>query len=158
MAHAGERIELERAFSGATVHDMFNMLSVAVLLPEEVILGAITGEGGLLTDVFVDPNKDVTKALSLGAPKATATAMPAGVTGCPTDMDCSNYFCISSAMSKNWKKVDKTGYANLQTCSSVFPLTTFDCGSDTCYMEADKFYTQSVEGGIILDEGLFSGL
>ena len=25
MAHAGERIELERAFSGATVHDMFNM-------------------------------------------------------------------------------------------------------------------------------------
>ena len=55
-------------------------------------------------------------------------------------------------------KVDKTGYANLQTCSSVFPLTTFDCGSDTCYMEADKFYTQSVEGGIIMDEGLFSGL
>ncbi|CAE7523232.1 Slc34a2, partial [Symbiodinium pilosum] len=84
--------------------------------------------------------------------------MPAGVTGCPADMDCSNYFCISSAMSKNWKKVDKTGYANLQTCSSVFPLTTFDCGSDTCYMEADKFYTQSVEGGTILDEGLFSGI
>ena len=25
MAHAGERLELERAFSGATVHDMFNM-------------------------------------------------------------------------------------------------------------------------------------
>ncbi|CAE7408646.1 Slc34a2, partial [Symbiodinium sp. CCMP2456] len=24
MAHAGERLELERAFSGATVHDMFN--------------------------------------------------------------------------------------------------------------------------------------
>ncbi|CAE7858087.1 SLC34A1, partial [Symbiodinium microadriaticum] len=99
MAHAGERLELERAFSGATVHDMFNMLSVAVMLPEEVILGAITGEGGILfyiskgitegvlgdvtdvtftsptkfivsplTDVFVDPNKDVTKALSLGAP------------------------------------------------------------------------------------------
>ena len=33
--------------------------------------------------------------------------MPAGVTGCPTDMDCSNYFCISSAMSKNWKKAGK---------------------------------------------------
>ena len=38
---------------------------------------------------------------------AEATAMPAGVTGCPTDMDCSNYFCISSAMSKNWKKAGK---------------------------------------------------
>ncbi|CAE7326616.1 Slc34a2, partial [Symbiodinium pilosum] len=180
-------MELERAFSGATVHDMFNMLSVLVLLPEEVILGAITGDGGILyyiskgitdaamgggggditftsptkfivsplTDVFVDPNKDVTKALSLGPPQATA--MPAGMTGCPTDMDCSNYFCVSSSMSKNWKKVDKTGYGNLQTCSDVFPLGTFDCGSNTCYMEADKFYTQSVEAGTILDEGLFSG-
>ncbi|CAE7286548.1 SLC34A1, partial [Symbiodinium pilosum] len=181
MAHAGERLELERAFSGATVHDMFNMLSVAVLLPEEIILGAITGEGGLLfyiskgiadaamgggggditftsptkfivspvTDLFVDPNKDVTKALSLGPPKATA--MPAGVT-CPANMDCTNYFCVSSAMSKNWGKVDKTNYATLQTCTDVFPTRTFDCGSDTCYMEADKFYTQSITGGVIMDE------
>ena len=48
MAHAGDRIELERAFSGATVHDMFNMLSVRTLLPLEIIISAITGEGGLL--------------------------------------------------------------------------------------------------------------
>ncbi|CAE7396104.1 SLC34A1 [Symbiodinium pilosum] len=103
----------------------------------QIILGAITGEGGLLfyiskgiadaamggsggditftsptkfivspvTDIFVDPNKDVTKALSLGPPKATA--MPAGVTGCPANMDCTNYFCVSSSMSKNWKKAHK---------------------------------------------------
>lgn len=48
MAHAGDRLELERAFSGATVHDMFNMLSVITLLPLEIIISAITGEGGLL--------------------------------------------------------------------------------------------------------------
>ena len=48
MAHAGDRIELERAFSGATVHDMFNMLSVLTLLPLEIIIAAISGEGGLL--------------------------------------------------------------------------------------------------------------
>ena len=58
-----------------------------------------------VTDLFVDPNKDVTKALSLGPPKATA--MPAGVT-CPANMDCTNYFCVSSAMSKNWGKARKT--------------------------------------------------
>ncbi|CAE7458265.1 SLC34A1 [Symbiodinium microadriaticum] len=46
MAHVGERKELERAFSGATVHDMFNMLSVIVLLPVEVVVGAIQGDGG----------------------------------------------------------------------------------------------------------------
>ena len=31
MAHAGDRLELERAFSGATVHDCFNMLLVGGL-------------------------------------------------------------------------------------------------------------------------------
>ncbi|CAE7397416.1 SLC34A1, partial [Symbiodinium sp. CCMP2456] len=139
MAHAGERLELERAFSGATVHDMFNFLSVLVLLPEEIIIGAIAGDGGLLyyiskgiteavvgpetdvtftsptkfivsplTDLFVDPNKDVTKSLSLGAPKAHA--MPTGLTGsCPSTM-------------------------------------------------ADKFYATSIEGGTILDGGAFSGM
>ncbi|CAE7036143.1 Slc34a2, partial [Symbiodinium sp. CCMP2456] len=188
MAHAGERLELERAFSGATVHDMFNMLSVAVMLPEEVILGAITGEGGILfyiskgitegvlgdvtdvtftsptkfivsplTDVFVDPNKDVTKALSLGAP--LAQAMPTGLTGsCPSTMDCSNYFCVSSAMTKNWKKVNKDAYEALSECSTYFPLLNHGCGSDTCYLEADKFYTESIEGGTILDGGAFSGM
>ncbi|CAE7372001.1 Slc34a2 [Symbiodinium sp. CCMP2592] len=188
MAHAGERLELERAFSGATVHDMFNMLSVAVMLPEEVILGAITGEGGILfyiskgitegvlgdvtdvtftsptkfivsplTDVFVDPNKDVTKALSLGAP--AAQAMPTGLTGsCPSTMDCSNYFCVSSAMTKNWKKVNKEAYEALSECSTYFPLLNHGCGSDTCYLEADKFYTESIAGGTILDGGAFSGM
>merc|ERR1740138_1726253 len=29
--------QFERAFAGATVHDMFNMLSVAVILPIEII-------------------------------------------------------------------------------------------------------------------------
>ena len=167
---------------------MFNFLSVLVMLPEEVIIGAIAGEGGILyyiskgiteavvgpetdvtftsptkfivsplTDVFVDPNKDVTKSLSLGAPKAHA--MPTGLTGsCPSTMDCSNYFCVSSSMSKNWKKVDKDAYAALAECSTYFPLLNHGCGSDTCYLEADKFYAQSIEGGTILDEGAFSGM
>ena len=36
LAHASERNEFRRAFAGATVHDMFNCLSVFVLLPLEV--------------------------------------------------------------------------------------------------------------------------
>ena len=167
---------------------MFNFLSVLVLLPEEIIIGAIAGDGGLLyyiskgiteavvgpetdvtftsptkfivsplTDLFVDPNKDVTKSLSLGAPKAHA--MPTGLTGsCPSTMDCSNYFCVSSSMSKNWKKVDKDAYGALAECSTYFPLLNHGCGSDTCYLEADKFYATSIEGGTILDGGAFSGM
>lgn len=37
MGHLGDGDELERAFAGACVHDMFNFLSVAILFPLELI-------------------------------------------------------------------------------------------------------------------------
>jgi len=84
--------ELERAFAGATVHDLFNFLTVAVLFPLEVItgyLGALTHaltknasvkdgekwEGpvkkfvGPLVAKIMKSNKSVTKDIALG--KAT---------------------------------------------------------------------------------------
>jgi sodium-dependent phosphate cotransporter len=48
MGQMGNRIDLERSFAGATVHDMFNMLTVATLLPIESIAAAVQGEGGPL--------------------------------------------------------------------------------------------------------------
>merc|ERR1711988_628037 len=48
MGWTGDRIDLQRAFSGATVHDMFNMLTVLTLLPIEAIIAAMQGEGGPL--------------------------------------------------------------------------------------------------------------
>ena len=47
LAQAAERNEFRRAFAGATVHDIFNWLSVIVFLPMEVITGylrRLTGE------------------------------------------------------------------------------------------------------------------
>jgi len=46
MGQMGNGDQLERAFAGATVHDMFNFMAVAILLPVEVICGyldALTG-------------------------------------------------------------------------------------------------------------------
>mmetsp|Transcript_10336 Transcript_10336/g.18800 ORF Transcript_10336/g.18800 Transcript_10336/m.18800 type:complete len:386 (-) Transcript_10336:757-1914(-) len=39
MGQMGNGDELERAFAGATVHDMFNFLSCLILLPVEVVTG-----------------------------------------------------------------------------------------------------------------------
>ncbi|CAH1773675.1 unnamed protein product [Owenia fusiformis] len=39
LAHSGNKDEFRRAFGGATVHDMFNWLSVLILLPLEVLTG-----------------------------------------------------------------------------------------------------------------------
>ena len=39
MGQMADGVQLERAFAGATVHDLFNLLSVAVLFPLELISG-----------------------------------------------------------------------------------------------------------------------
>lgn len=57
MGFVGDRLDLHRAFSAATVHDMFNFLAVATFLPIEVIIGEIQGTGGPLywwTDMLAE--------------------------------------------------------------------------------------------------------
>jgi len=39
MGHLGDGDQLERAFAGATVHDMFNFMTVAIMLPLEAASG-----------------------------------------------------------------------------------------------------------------------
>ena len=39
LGHLGDGAQLERAFAGATVHDMFNFMTVATLFPIEVVVG-----------------------------------------------------------------------------------------------------------------------
>ena len=39
LGQSGDRDQFRRAFGGATIHDMFNWLSVIILLPLEVASG-----------------------------------------------------------------------------------------------------------------------
>jgi len=89
MGHLGDGDELERAFAGATVHDMFNFLSVGVLFPIELVTSYLyalssacvpkTREGqgekwegpvkklvSPLTNLIIKANKDVTKIVAKG--------------------------------------------------------------------------------------------
>lgn len=72
LAHVTRRVEFERAFAGATVHDLFNLMSVAILFPLELATGylarvsvtlatALEGIGGLK---MADPLKDVVRPIS----------------------------------------------------------------------------------------------
>lgn len=89
LGFLGDGDSLERAFAGAVVHDMFNFLTVAIMLPLEAATGvlyhftkAITPsdvdkgekwEGpikkivGPLTKEFIIVNKDVTKKVATGS-------------------------------------------------------------------------------------------
>ncbi|CAL1540246.1 unnamed protein product, partial [Lymnaea stagnalis] len=50
LAQASNRNEFRLAFSGATVHDMFNWLTVIILLPLEIAVGYLQWLSGLLVD------------------------------------------------------------------------------------------------------------
>ena len=55
LAQSSNKDEFRRAFGGATVHDMFNWLSVLVFLPLEIACGRCTIQfvyGGYITYIF----------------------------------------------------------------------------------------------------------
>ena len=58
MGHMGDGDQLERAFAGATVHDMFNFLSVLCLLPIELITGYLYHLTKACVDGFVPNDGD----------------------------------------------------------------------------------------------------
>jgi sodium-dependent phosphate cotransporter len=53
IGHAGDKDEFRRAFAGATVHDFFNILSVMVLLPVEIMTGLLQKTSAWLTGILV---------------------------------------------------------------------------------------------------------
>ncbi len=52
IGHIRQSKEFERAFAGATVHDLFNLMTVAILLPLELATGYLEKVGGLLAHFF----------------------------------------------------------------------------------------------------------
>lgn len=54
LGHIRQGQEFRRAFAGATIHDFFNLISVAILLPLELLTGFLSKSAAYLTDVFTD--------------------------------------------------------------------------------------------------------
>ena len=92
MGQMGDGDQLERAFAGATVHDLFNFLTVTILLPVEVVTGYLAAITNLmvrnanpskgekwtgpvkkivspLTKKVIIANKKVTKSIAQGDAK-----------------------------------------------------------------------------------------
>ena len=52
LAHMRRSEEFKRAFTAATMHDFFNLISVAVLLPIEILTHAISGLARFITETI----------------------------------------------------------------------------------------------------------
>merc|ERR1712176_120274 len=154
MGQMGDGDQLERAFAGATVHDMFNYLSVLILLPLELITGYLyritsamvknytpqegeTWDGPL--DFIIDPlshlvikeNKNVIKDIAKG-----------------TSPDCSVDY-----------PVECNGTATYQHCNKEGRIGLISCIKDTgaCpafFQEGATQNDDQVSGGVVLFLGL----
>jgi len=52
LAHISRRVEFQRAFAGATLHDFFNWLAVLILLPLEILGGFLAKSSGFLAEAL----------------------------------------------------------------------------------------------------------
>jgi len=118
MGQMGDGDQLERAFGGATVHDMFNFLTVAIFFPLELITGYLfrltswcvdgftTSEGDKwegpikkivspLAKMVIIPNKSVIKDVAAGATCADFYPITCEDPENPTKSTCSQVGIIA---------------------------------------------------------------
>ncbi len=61
----GTRKQLRRAFSAATCHDFFNIITALVLFPAEMLFGALSRSARLISDWITPENFDGSKSFSV---------------------------------------------------------------------------------------------
>lgn len=74
LGHIRQGQEFRRAFAGATIHDFFNLITVALLLPIELATGFLSKTAIYLTDVFTDSDISVGAAPPKSPIKAVVSA------------------------------------------------------------------------------------
>lgn len=131
LGQLGDGDELERAFAGATVHDMFNFLSVGVLFPVELITGylwriteAMTknyepgdGETGGGIKVIISPILDRIVISNSAVMKDIATGKYP---------NCDVYYptyCVDGE--ENYQNCNKDGKVGLISCSKDYGYCPF---------------------------------
>ncbi|MEX1272163.1 MAG: sodium dependent phosphate transporter, partial [Acidimicrobiia bacterium] len=78
LGHIRQGQEFRRAFAGATIHDFFNIISVAVLLPLELWTGFLSRAATYLTDVLTGRDIAVS-AVPSSSPIKHAIEVPIGL-------------------------------------------------------------------------------
>merc|ERR1711920_14855 len=201
MGFVGNRVDLQRAFAAATVHDCFNILSVVTILPLELITGVFLPGGGILftftrslaeyfmggeaggelfdspiklitkpvQEFFLKNNANVIKALTISVdgeasqsvnetacqPLSSMSRLLQGVE--QGLQDCSQYFCVSEVLDKNWAKID--GYETLVQCQGYVTDPLVPCTEEPhCYINAGDYDLNYVQQAPIITSGILAPL
>lgn len=126
MGQMGTGDQLERAFAGATVHDLFNLLSVAVLFPIELITGYLYR----LTSVML-PDK-VEKGDKWAGPLKKIVSPLA-----------------SRVLKANKNVIKEVATKKVESCDNYYPVTCIDGIEDYkhCASSCDKDEGESFANG-----------
>jgi len=126
MGQMGSDDQLERAFGGATVHDLFNLLSVAVLFPVELITGYLYRvTGAMLPD-------SVSKGDKWKGPLKRIVSPLAG-----------------RVLKANKGVIKDIATKKVESCASYYPVTCVDGVEDYkhCASSCDKDAGESFDNG-----------
>jgi sodium-dependent phosphate cotransporter len=126
MGQMGSGDQLERAFAGATVHDLFNLLSVAVLFPIELITGYLNH----LTKAMLP--SEVSSGTSWDGPLKKMVAPLAG-----------------RVLKANKDVIKDVATKKVESCAYYYPVTCVDGIEDYkhCASKCDKDAGESFGNG-----------
>jgi len=160
MGHLGDGDELERAFAGATVHDMFNFLSVGVLFPIELITGFLyhlskavvpdeVGDGDKWegpVKVLVDP----LAGLILRANKSVTKVLATGKGSCDTDDVFYPVYCIGGEVGYKTCVPPKGGCDEGVECPKVGLITCDkDAGCPAFFQDGATRRDDEISGAVV---------
>jgi len=154
MGQMGSGDQLERAFAGATVHDLFNLLSVAVLFPLELISGylyyltkAMLPDSVSKGDSWEGPLKKIVSPLAGRVLKANKDVIKQTATG---DVEsCAEYYpvtCVDGIEDyKHCVKCEET-----ETCSVGLITCDKKTGCPAFFQHGATKQNDTTSGGVCL--------
>lgn len=154
MGQMGSGDQLERAFAGATVHDLFNLLSVAVLFPLELISGylyyltkAMLPDSVSKGDKWEGPLKKIVSPLAGRVLKANKDVIKQTATG---DVEsCAEYYpvtCVDGIEDyKHCVKCEET-----ETCSVGLITCDKKTGCPAFFQHGATKQNDTTSGGVCL--------
>jgi len=160
MGHLGDGDELERAFAGATVHDMFNFLSVGVLFPIELITGylfylskALVPDEVASGDKWVGPVGVLVDPLAniiIMANKSVTTTLAKGKGTCDSGDVFYPVFCVGGEVGYKTCVPPKGGCADGVECPKVGLITCDkDAGCPAFFQDGATRRDDEISGAVV---------
>jgi len=153
LGQLNNKQEFERAFAGATVHDMFNYLAVAVILPLEIITNAFNGgDGGVLFLI----SEGMTKSMQGGGTGGTFDS--------PVKILTNDIVEGLILVDKDKIKALSMGMPTLKTClgsladvKKVAKVSYTICGNQTLLADSLVVWQENIVDGQLVKGGAFLG-